>query len=123
METGNSEDRYEIVRNSTQAHHDSATKPEATIYKNFTLNGEVIIVCPNNTNASSNTNFEQTITSPQAFAGIDTKYALLLLKQPLDYETTSRYQLNLKIEDLGGRIGHITILVSSVLFIVLFLNF
>uniref|UniRef100_A0A7M5WYM7 Uncharacterized protein n=1 Tax=Clytia hemisphaerica TaxID=252671 RepID=A0A7M5WYM7_9CNID len=114
VETGNSEDRYDIVRNSTQAHHDSATKPEATIYKNFTLNGEVIIVCPNNTNASANNNFEHTITSPQAFPNIDTKYALLLLKQPLDYETTSRYQLNLKVEDHGGRLGYITILILVV---------
>ena len=112
IESGNAEDRFEIAQNSTQAHTDSALKPEPTVYQNFTLNGEVIIVCPNNTNSSSQT-IEKTVQTAQTFSGITTDVALMIIKQPLDFEATSQYLLYLTVEDDGGRQGQITIQVKE----------
>jgi hypothetical protein len=113
IESGNEEDRFEVVENSTQAHIDSASSPEPTIYQNFTLNGEFIIVCPNNTNSSASGNIERSISASKSFEGITTEYALLVLKQPLDYESTPTYNLHLKVEDHGGRVGYVDVLVSD----------
>ena len=114
IESGNEEDRFKIIQNSTQAHTDSAAKPEPTVYHNVTLNGEVIIICPNNTNTSTQA-IEKNVQSAQTFGNINTDVALVIINKPLDYEATSRYLLQLKVQDAGGRQGYVTILVGSVL--------
>ena len=122
-ESGNSDKRFEVIQNSTQAYEDSATKPEPTVHQNFTLNGQVIITCPNNSlsNASSNTNNSNThfngVDTPQTFPNITTEYALMVLQQPLDYESTTSYLIKLKVEDDTGGIGYITVLVGLIFFV------
>lgn len=107
IESGNEEERFEIVQNSTQAHIDSSVKPVPRVYENITLNGEVIIVCPNAVNSTAV--IPKTRNSPEMFDNINTDYALILLKQGLDYEATSSYLLHIKVEDSKGRIGSMII--------------
>lgn len=122
-ESGNSDKRFDVIQNSTQAHEDSATKPEPTIHQNFTLNGQVIITCPNNSLSNgSNTNNSNSQfnggNTPQTFPNIETEYALMVLQQPLDYESTTSYLIKLKVEDfMTSRVGYITVLVGFLLFI------
>ena len=122
-ESGNSGKRFDVIQNSTQAHEDSATKPEPTIHQNFTLNGQVIITCPNNSLSNgSNTNNSNSqfngVDTPQTFPVITTEYALMVLQQPLDYESTTSYLIKLKVEDLTGRVGYITVLVGFTVYFV-----
>lgn len=117
IESGNEQDRFEIVENSTQAYIDSAVEPVPIVLKNITLNGEVIILCPNITDASSVT-IPTLNDKPQIFDKLSTDYALIIVKRGLDYEATSSYVLNLTVEDAKGRIGKLTVKVC-----LLFLEF
>lgn len=110
IESGNEEERFEVVQNSTQAHIDSSVRPIARVYDNITLDGEEIIVCPNSVNTTAV--IPKTRSSPEEFGSINTEYALIVLKKGLDYEATSSYLLHIKVRDANGRTGDMIVEVS-----------
>lgn len=85
--------------------------PPVRVYKNVTLHGEAIIMCPNSTN-SSTSGIKKTKFGPQVFLDIHTSSVLLTLQRNLDYESTQDYLLRITVRDAKGNQGNITVKVN-----------
>ena len=81
--------------------------PLSLTYHNITFNGQTIIICPNNTAGAAS--IPKTNLAPQAFSGIGTEYALILLKNGLDFEATPSYLLRMKVESNNGFVGRLLV--------------
>ena len=110
IEHGNEEERFTIKTNSSEAREKAKSKPPPRVYKNVTLHGEMVIICPNSQNSS--TKIPRTHFGPQPFTGLFLSSVVLTLKNNLDYESTHHYLLNITVKDNNGNHGKLFIQVK-----------
>ena len=114
INSGNSEGRFEVKANDSEAHSAAATIPATPAPSTTTLNGETILLCPNAT--SNITAIPTLVTGPENFGPFSTSAVLMTLRHALDYEVTKEYFIRLTVIDTGGAVsGNVTIKVSQVL--------
>ncbi|CAH3017812.1 unnamed protein product [Porites evermanni] len=102
---GNQEDRFEVESGSYSAPSAPSTPAPPT----FILDGESIVLCPNDTNDTVDP-IPTIAPGIQLFSSINTTTAALALKNLLDYEATAGYTLYMRINDTAkGWTGNITI--------------